>query len=219
MTSTAQTNSKRLLGRAALIIISVVALLGSAYTFVLLALHVYSLRANPGSQLRLVGLGEDQADGILPPGMQYDTASMTVEVDVVAHGVDHAFLAWQTWAWASRYGLAIVLLLSVVYLCWRLWRGTLGPGRAMSWWAAGLGALVLAVAVLAPWALIHADQLVTQAVGAPTEPQPGGTWFVAPGWSLQDTDWWLALFAALLFLLALLLRRAQRAERDTQGLI
>ncbi|QFG69993.1 hypothetical protein [Ornithinimicrobium pratense] len=151
--------------------------------------------------------------------MQYDTATMTVGVDVVAHGVDHAFLTWQIWAWASRYGVAIVLLLSVVYLCWRLWRGTLGLGQTMSWWAAGLGALALAVAVLAPWALISADQLVAQAVAAPTDPQHGDPWFVVPGWSIQDTDWWLALFAALLFLLALLLRRAQRAERDTQGLI
>lgn len=36
---------------------------------------------------------------------------------------------------------------------------------------------------------------------------------------IQDTDYWRILFAALLFLLALLLRRAHQAERDTEALI
>src|SRR5690606_27430133 len=194
-------------------------LAGAAYAYVLLALHISSLQMNPGSRLRMVGLGQDEADRILPPGLQYDFATMTVEVDVVVHEADQAFLGWQIGAWVSRYGLAILLLLSVVYLCWRLWRRTPGLGRAMSWWAGGLGLLAITVAILAPLALIHADQLVALAVAAPAAAQGVDPWFVVPGWSTQDTDWWLILFASLLLLLALLLRRAHQAERDTEGLI
>lgn len=219
MATTPLMTSSTTMRRAWLAVISGLALLAAVYTYVLLALHISSLRMSPGARLPLVGFREDQEQQTLPAGMHSSYAGLTAEVDVLAYEGDQGFLTWQIAAWAGRYGLAILLLLSVVYLCWRLWRRTPGLGRAMSWWAAGMGLLAAAVAVLAPWALVRADQMVAEEFATPLEPQADGPWFVMPHWSLQDTDWWLVLFAALLLLLAVLLRRAHEAERDTEGLI
>ncbi|WP_109474287.1 hypothetical protein [Ornithinimicrobium cavernae] len=218
MSRTALRAPAALVGRVSLIVTSVIALVGAVFTYALMALHLSSLRMLPGTVLPLAGAQERLGEAVLPAGMRHSNASMSVQVDLVAYDVDQTFLAWQVGAWISRYGLGIVVLLSVVYLSWRLWRRG-GLGRAASWWAGSLGALVLAVAVLAPWALIRADQLFAQAIGAPTEPEANLSWFVVPEWSVQDADWWLILFAGLLLLLSLLLRRAHRAEDDTQGLI
>lgn len=222
MARTAAPDPSALAGRATLVVVGAVALLAAAYTFVLMAMHVSSLRMNPGTRLRLVLPMEGEGSVALPDGMRHSSASVTGLVDLVAHDVDQTFLSWQTAAWTSRYALAIVVLLSVVYLCWRLGRRRGGLGRGAAWWAGGLGVLVLGVAFFAPWALVHADRLFATAVAVPPQPAdvgPDDAWFVLPSWALQDADWWLVLFGALLLLLALLLRRAHRAEVDAEGLV
>ncbi|WP_299520759.1 hypothetical protein [uncultured Serinicoccus sp.] len=204
--------------RAGLIAVSAAALIGVVLTWIFMALHIYSLRSNPGATLDLAGLGERDLERLLPPEMDYQYASAMVEVDIVVRDGEHGFLGWQIAAWVSRYGLAILFLFSVIYLCWCLWRRSGVLGWKTPWWAAGLAALSLVVAFFAPWALIRAQQLVAQAVGAPTRVQGNEErWFVIPGWALEEADWWLVLFSAVLAVLALVMNRARRAGREPAG--
>jgi hypothetical protein len=205
------------IARSVLVVTSAVTLLAIAVVLVTALIHLGQLRML-GEISATLFTSADDALGTIPPGARDVVVSASTEVQLSGHGTGVPFVAWQTAAWASRYGLAVVILGSVVHLCWRLGRHR-GVGSVAPWWAAALGLASIAVAVFSPWALAHADQLVVDALALPTDGGASDVWFVVPGWSLQNTDPWLVLFGGLLALLGLLLHGARRAETDAEGLI
>lgn len=219
MTPTDLRGPTAVLARTVLVALAATSLLAAAYTYVLWAMHLSTLRYNPGASLTLVTPPGTEA--LVPAGVTATSTTVEVMVDLTVASADQTFLAWQLGAWSGRYVLAILVLLSVALLCVLLLlrRRRARVGGVAPWWLAGLSALALAVGVGAPWALVHADRLVARAADVPTEGGFGDSWFVVPSWSLQDVDWWLVLLAVLGGLVAALLRRAHRAERDVEGLI
>lgn len=203
--------------RSALVATAAVALLAVAVTLVTALVHLGQL-VNLGEVSATMLTAADDAARAIPPEAQGVVVSRSVEVQLSGAGTGEPFVLWQVAAWAGRYGLAVVVLGSVVHLCWRLGRGR-GVGSVAPWWVVAVGLASIAVALFSPWALTHAARLVVDALGLPTDGSHSDTWFSVPPWSVQDTDPWLVLFGALLVLLGLLLRGARRAEAATEGLI
>lgn|GEM_PF-1987245 len=126
-----------------------------------------------------------------------------------------------------RFGLFIAACAIVVLLAIRLWRrmrfSTLATGSV-----AGFGIASIAVAFTAPWLQLTSIVRGVTELGYPLTgddpslagiPRDEREWVVPPEFTLQDTDWLLLAFGIILLLAAVLLRGAQRLQRDTEGLV
>jgi len=126
-----------------------------------------------------------------------------------------------------RFALFIAACAVVVLLAVRLWRrmrfSTLATGSV-----AGFGLASVVVAFAAPWLQLTSIVRGVTELGYPLAgddpslagiPRDAREWVVPPEFTLQDTDWLLLAFGVILLLAAVLLRGAQRLQRDTEGLI
>ncbi|MGH3714293.1 MAG: hypothetical protein ACRDT4_12655 [Micromonosporaceae bacterium] len=120
----------------------------------------------------------------------------------------------------SRYLVALLTLVVLEVLCWRLLRDR--PFSRFAAWSLGLLAVPMSlVAVVAPYLKIVAVQRALDATGLPTYGDAATTWTVVPpaySWD-TDTDWALLGLGLVCGLCAILLARGVRLQQDTEGLI
>jgi len=126
-----------------------------------------------------------------------------------------------------RFALFIAACAVVVLLAARLWR-RMRFSTFATWSVAGFGMASIAVAFTAPWLQLTSTVRGVTELGYPLAgddpslagiPRDEREWVVPPEFTLQDTDWLLLAFGVILLLAAVLLRGAQRLQRDTEGLV
>lgn len=206
---------RRALGNTVLVAVMATVGLGIALTAVFWALHQTKTFGTNYSFNVPVATPLDQRPDLNPtPGTEIQFS----EVIVISGMEPTDAMLLDSMADSSRYLVALLTLVVVEVLCWRLLRDR--PFSRIAAWSLGVLAVLMSlVAVLAPYLESVAVQRAVDAMGLPTDGEAATTWVVPVVHTWEDTDWSLLALGLVCGLCAILLARGTRLQRDTEGLI
>lgn len=92
-------------------------------------------------------------------------------------------------------------------------------GRGTRWLVGGFGVLCGIVAVAKPWLIAEAELAAVVEMGLPTTPSGNTWWFVPWPFDFANIDFVLLLLGVIMAFITALLRRAERLQDDTAGLV